>query len=195
MAFEIETIELSLKNPDTGRYLEANTYLVDGVTNDDGSLRPLSIGQLVMAVCLQRASELEAKIIDMMDDMNDTSTNLMSLTQIESDIVNTTSGTVNLNGKYINYASEVDGTHITTSVSYKTFLQNIGVSDVPDTANADSETLINSIESQMDSMNSFSQQSMIELQSLTNKRDQSYDMISNILKSINNQLMGNVNNY
>jgi hypothetical protein len=46
----------------------------------------------------------------------------------------------------------------------------------------------------MDSHNSFSQQTMIDLQSQTAKRDQSYDMISNILKSLNTTLMTNVNN-
>ena len=35
---------------------------------------------------------------------------------------------------------------------------------------------------------------MIELQSLTNKRDQSYDMISNVLKSLNTTIIGNINN-
>ena len=43
-------------------------------------------------------------------------------------------------------------------------------------------------------MNSFSQQKMIELQSETNKRDQAYDMITNILKSINTVQVGIVNN-
>ena len=46
----------------------------------------------------------------------------------------------------------------------------------------------------MDEMNSFSQKTMIELQSLTSKRDQSYDMISNVLKSLNNVLVGISNN-
>ena len=35
---------------------------------------------------------------------------------------------------------------------------------------------------------------MIELQSITNKRDQAYDMISNILKSFNTILTATVNN-
>jgi hypothetical protein len=37
-------------------------------------------------------------------------------------------------------------------------------------------------------------QTMIDLQSQTAKRDQSYDMISNILKSLHTTLMTNVNN-
>ena len=54
--------------------------------------------------------------------------------------------------------------------------------------------LITQIESKMDSLNSFSQQKMIELQSETNKRDQAYDMITNILKSLNTVEVGIVNN-
>ena len=46
----------------------------------------------------------------------------------------------------------------------------------------------------MDRRNSINQQTMIELQSATSKRDQAYDMISNILKSLNNVMLGIVNN-
>ena len=68
------------------------------------------------------------------------------------------------------------------------------MTDVPDAADSASEQLITDIEAKMDSLNSFSQQTMIDLQSLTAKRDQSYDMISNILKSLNTTLLANVNN-
>ena len=56
------------------------------------------------------------------------------------------------------------------------------------------DQLITDIESKMDSLNSFSQEKMIELQSETNKRDQAYDMITNILKSMNTVQVGIVNN-
>ena len=48
----IGTVEfdLSLKNPETGEYLTARAYTVDGVNNVDGTPRELSIGQLVMAI-------------------------------------------------------------------------------------------------------------------------------------------------
>ena len=59
---------------------------------------------------------------------------------------------------------------------------------------SDKDELITQIESKMDSLNSFSQQKMIELQSETNKRDQSYDLITNILKSLNTVEVGIVNN-
>ena len=66
--------------------------------------------------------------------------------------------------------------------------------DVPDTVDASNTKFLTDLEATMDSKNSFSQQTMIELQSQTTKRDQAYDMVSNILKSINTVLIGNVNN-
>ena len=61
-------------------------------------------------------------------------------------------------------------------------------------ANSSSEQLLTDIEAKMDSLNSLSQQTMIDLQSLTAKRDQSYDMISNIVKSLYTTLATVANN-
>ncbi len=189
MAIETVGFDLSLLD-DEGYNLVANTYTVDGVTNEDGSLRELSIGQLVMALCLQRAAELESGIIELMDSMDLTSAQLGALTEIESAIVEATSAKIDLTSKKVT----VNGTEYT----YRDFLVNemgIASSTVGTEADADSADLINAIESTMDSKNSFSQQSMIKLQSQTNKRDQSYDMVSNILKSLQTQITGNINNF
>ena len=174
--------------PEGQSSIYANYYTVDGVTNPDGSLRALSIGQLVMALCLRRATELEAEIIETVESLNKTSEDLERLTEIESAIVNATDTSVDLTAK------KLKG----TDISYYDFLTQsqygIELTNVPTTANSASEQLIADIESKMDSLNSFSQQTMIDLQSLTAKRDQSYDMISNILKSLNTTLLTNVNN-
>ena len=163
--------------------LTANYYTVDGVNNSDGTARPLSIGQLVMALCLARATELEAKIIDVVESLNETSEDLERLTEIEKRIVEATGGSVNLAAEMLS-----DGT------TDKAFLESKGIAVPGDTANSSSEQLITDIEAKMDSLNSFSQQTMIDLQSLTAKRDQSYDMISNIIKSLYTTLTTNVNN-
>ena len=189
MAIGTVEFDLALKSPDTGEYLTARTYTVEGVNNVDGTPRELSIGQLVMAICLQRATLLEAAIIGIMEEMNATSAKLEAMTKIEQDIVDTTSGWLNLNSNYVTY----DGTRY----SYKAFLSGTnlgGLSNVPDSANSGSEQLITDMEAAMDDMNSFSQQKMIELQSETSKRDQTYDMISNVLKSLNTVLVGIANN-
>ncbi|MBP1583095.1 MAG: hypothetical protein J6866_03990, partial [Victivallales bacterium] len=72
--------------------------------------------------------------------------------------------------------------------------QSDGVPDADSYLPSGKDDLITEIESKMDSLNTFSQQKMIELQSETNKRDQAYDMITNILKSLNTVQVGISNN-
>ena len=190
MAIGTVEFDLSMVSPESGEFLTARTYTVEGVENADGSLRQLSIGQLVMAICLNRASKLETDIIALMEEMSATSAQLAALTEIENDILDGGANMDNINTSHVTY----DGRDYT----FYDFLVNVmkfSPSDVPtgfaDGSNTD---LITLIESKMDEKNSFSQQKMIELQSLTNKRDQSYDMISNVLKSLNTVLVGNANN-
>ena len=204
MAIGTVEFDLSMVSPQTGEFLTARAYTVEGVTNVDGSPRLLSIGQLVMAICLNRASKLEADIIALMEEMSATSAQLAALTDIENDILDGGANMNNINTSHVTYDGQ-DYTFYTSHVTYDgqdytfyDFLVNVmkfSASDVPtgfaDGSNTD---LITLIESKMDEKNSFSQQKMIELQSLTNKRDQSYDMISNILKSLNTTMTGIVNN-
>jgi hypothetical protein len=42
---------------DMSRTAKANIYTVSGVTNSDGTLRQLSMAELVMVICLSRAAE------------------------------------------------------------------------------------------------------------------------------------------
>ena len=197
MAIGVDGIFLSMVSPESGEYLTANVYTVDGVYEADGvTLRRLSIGQLVMAICLQRASQLEVGysdkttgkhvdgIIDMMSDIELASEQLELMTKIENEVldhnVNLAKSTLTYNGR---------------TWTYYNFLDTIMELDtIPSTANKDSAEFLTSLEAKMDQKNSFSQQTMIELQSFTNKRDQAYDMVSNVLKSINTTLIGNVNN-
>ena len=209
MAIGTVEFDLSMVSPETGEFLTARAYTVDGVTNVDGSLRELSIGQLVMAICLQRAAELETGIIALMEEMNATSQQLEIMTSIEEKVIGwSTRSSPPHDGKYEHLyhdedkisapGSEYDGK------TMEEFLRAMGVigdgiqcvrfRGDPDPNDIMYDDFITQIEAKMDEKNSFSQQKMIELQSLTNKRDQSYDMISNVLKSLNTQLVGNANN-
>jgi hypothetical protein len=195
-----------MTSPDTGRYLTANFYTVDGVTNADGSLRQLSIGQLVMAICLSRASALETDIIALMEEMNATSAELKIMTTIEEKVVGWTTADPQPHPGYEHlYHDTISGTG--TNYDGKTYmdvLRSMGIigdgiecvrwSGSPDPNDIKYDDFITALESKMDEKNTFSQQKMIELQSLTNKRDQSYDMISNVLKSLNTTIIGNINN-
>lgn len=189
MGFEIDTIDLSMADTNTGMYMTGNVYYVDGVTDGLGNNRPLSVGQLVMAICLQRASQLENSILAMMNKMSITSEELSALTTIEEAIVGKTSGTVDMS-----QTVTVDG----HSYTYTEFLESssIGITVPSGDINVyDASQLVSDIETKMDSLNSMNQKDMIQLQSDTNKRDQSYDMISNILKSLQTTMIGIMNNY
>ena len=191
MAIGTVEFDLSMIDQETGRYLTARAYTVEGITDANGLPRELSIGQLVMAICLDRASKLEKGIIKLMEEMNETSEQLAGMTQIEEELLAATPGNpLDLTSNYIDYNG--------TSYSYKEFLtsENVGIqlANVPNSAHAESSDFITNLEAKMDEKNSFSQRKMIDLQSQTSKRDQCYDMISNILKSLNTVLVGNANN-
>jgi len=198
MAIGTVEFDLSMVSPQTGEFLTARAYTVEGVENPDGSLRQLSIGQLVMAICLNRASMLERQIIELMDEMNTTSQHLADMTTIEKAVIDDFSS--NQNG----HAYDLNNVSITSSTDTVQFLRDQGVlnssqvyvrnDSILSVADIMYDDFITEIESKMDEKNSFSQQKMIELQSLTNKRDQSYDMISNVLKSLNTTMTGIVNN-
>lgn len=192
-SFLTEQIDLSMCSTQTGLPLTANVYTLEGVTAADGSPRLMSIGQLVMAICLQRAAALERDIVDLMDAINQNTALINGLTTAESELVKVdVGGTFNANGTFT-----YDGNRIT----YYDFLTNkAGITGLPARSsdgkwNFDQvQTVISVLEDKMDSLNTISQDTLINLQSLTAKRDQTYDLVSNALKSFNTVLVGNANN-
>ena len=206
--FDTKQIDLSMRNPDTGRFLQANVYFVEGVTNADGSYRELSIGQLVMAICLARATEVEQTLVLKMDAMNQASLRLDSLTEIEAKIAETA-------------AEKTYGDYIGTKWSdigfaekeaarlmklYKTdnwpdfVIEYAKVPSLP-TPEGDKgysleaiDTVLTNIESRMDDLNTQNQSDMIEMQALTNKRDQAYDLNAALIKSFQTVIIGTIAN-
>ena len=112
MSFATQQIELSMCSPQTGLPLAANVYTIEGVTEADGTPRLMSIGQLVMAICLQRASALEDQIIGVMDAINANTQLLDGLTTVEAELVKVDvdgsfnpSNTFVYNGQTISFSS------------------------------------------------------------------------------------------
>ena len=197
MAIASVEFDLSMVDPDTGLFNTARIYTVDGVNNVDGSPRELSIGQLVMAICLQRAAELEAAIIQKMEELENTSSNLEALTAIENEVLTWVE-------KYPSNSYREFDNDSYGGKTYQDILTELEVISYPvdgvrwsgtgDATDISYDDFIAALEAKMDEKNSFSQKTMIELQSLTSKRDQAYDMVSNVLKSLNTVLVGTVNN-
>ena len=185
--FNTEAINLSMRSPETGAYLTSNVYTLEGVTNEDGTLRQMSVGQLVMAVCLNRATELESSILGKMNAMAVTTDKLEMLSGAEKKIADWQSQDENKNAEKITKAKLQE--LLTEEVCTK-LLQEI--EETADEFVLDN--LFKKIEEKMDGYNTISQQDLIEIQSLSSKRDDTYSLISNVLKSIYTVLTGNVNN-
>ena len=186
-------------------YQQVNTYTLDGVTNADGSLRQMSIGQLVMAICLSRAAELETKIVSEMNEMAKTTDKLENFSKIEADLAawqkaNPT-GTLSVDVIKKDDKNVYSTTYPNLYATFKddttrqTFLSDIGMSTSKTSWSADEvDEMMQAVEEQMDSLNTISQEQLIDIQSLTSKRDDTYSLISNVLKSLYTVMTGNVNN-
>lgn len=176
--------------------LQRNVYKVDGVTGiaADGSL---SIGQLVMALCLSRATELEDKIIELMNEISENTEKLNTLTEIQTYLTDWLAENATSSDTLSSSAFT-----ITDSSGNSRNWDSVLIDDFGLSANGDYspyykstvESFVSQIDSKLDELNTFSQETMISLQSTTSKRDQAYDMISNILKTLNTTLTGNANN-
>ena len=185
MAFEIDQIRLyGHYDTDTGKVRTANVYWVEGID------RQLSIAELVMAICLERAASMEDGIIKIMQDMQDTNIAIEDLTRTESLLVaKQESGTSG--SKFSDFTDDAKAipTDATLDTDVVQWLSDHGVAvGSVSTGSAlskdDVQALITATESRLDNLNSLSQQKMIELQSETNKRNQAYDLISSMVKSI-----------
>ena len=206
--FDTRQIDLSMRNPDTGRFLQANVYFVEGVQNADGSYRELSIGQLVMAICLARATEVERELVYKMDEMNQSSLMLDALTSVETKIADTASKT-SYGGVIGPKWSDIGCTKEEEDAFRKLYNVDLWVDfvrgyckvlDMPNfdagngySLNAIDEVMTN-MESRMDDLNTQNQSSLIEMQSLTNKRDQAYDLNAALIKSFQTVIIGTIAN-
>lgn len=187
-SFETEAIALSVRNTDTGRKLTANVY---NVTFEDGTTRVMSMGQLIAALCLGKATEKENDVIAVMQEMAMETTNIEALSDVEAKFIEMGSGAKisDIKGTWT-IVPEGTTTEITTSDA-NLVLQYLGVSGYDP---SDVDSVISAMESKLDEMNTQSQEQLITLQSETNKRDQRYEMTTNVLKSLYTIMSGIVNN-
>ncbi len=197
--FQPDVIKLSMANPETGDLLTANVYTLEGVMNADGeTLRQMSIGQLAMAVCLSRATELESQILVEMEEMAETTDRLDRYSRVEADLANwqkdNPNATLTPEGLSATAYPDLYAT-FSDATKRAQFLSDIGMSTSQTSWSPDEvDEIMQKTEEQMDSLNTISQEQLIDIQSLTSKRDDTYSLVSNVLKSLYTVMTGNVNN-
>lgn len=182
--FEVSKITLSGRDS-SANPLTASVYTLEGVTNDDGSLRLMSIGQLCMAICLQRASKVEVDLVALMNEMAKNSADLSVLSEVEQKIAQ-------------DYEDWDTATNPTTTFSYtgdnaKRFNELMAAAEKDSNYTYDNnkitvkseevDAFFSDVESVMDSLNTTSQELLIDIESLTAKRDDTYSLVSNLTKA------------
>lgn len=207
--FTVTTFDLSLTNSETGNPLVANLYHVDGIS------RALSIAELVMAICLQKATEIESAIITRMEAQSKMTVNLESLTEIQAALTaKMTPPNAQTDGletvaqlRSLGLAFDVsliwykeDGTMVRgkqgqkTYAEIETFLKSTAEVKI-DSGMTTIAEVVQAVSSRIDELNTTNQKEMIELQSDVAKRDNRYELITNMLKSIGTMNLNVVSNY
>lgn len=184
-------IELSSYNPETGVKNTANVYHVEGIRGE------LTIAGLAMAICLQRATALEKEIVDIMSQMQATTKRIEQISKLEEELVNfQDTGIVKGKKKSESYDASQWGAITTGELPdgqtldkrWTLWLKEVGVWDKEKYNQKEIKAdvlneILNDVETGLDSLNTNSQEMMITLQSTTIKRDQSYDMLTALVKS------------
>ena len=133
-----------------------------------GAADNLTLGQLVSAVCIRTAGALEEQSVNKM--------NMMSV------------GTEKLEkaSVYMQAIAEETMSDWATAKSYLT--NTIGVTGLPDDLSTYEKRMqaVNAIKEKLESMTQQAQEDMIDLQTLINRRDMTFNTSSNIIKAMGN---------
>lgn len=210
--FTVTTFDLSMTNPETGNPLVAKLYEVEGIA------RPLSIAELVMAICLGKATEIEEKIVARMETLSRMTVNLEALTEVQTALTSLmvkndkhpalerisqlTSWNPSWGTKYpfdlkLDWYDD-NGVRSTTPISsydsLTEFLKTKAHVTIDPSMLYISE-LVQTVSSRIDELNTTNQKEMIDLQADVSKRDNRYELITNMLKSIGTVNLNAVSNF
>ena len=159
MGIEINQIAVNTSAPEGSRAI--NLYSTATAEN-------LTLGQLVAAVCIRTAAALEEQSVNKMNRM---------------DI-----GTEKLE-KASTYMQQIAEEAMSAWAEAKAYLEDIvGVSGLPDVLDTYEKRMqaVNAIKEKLDAMTQQAQEDMIDLQTLVNRRDMTFNTSSNIVRAMGN---------
>ena len=150
----------------TNRYAPAGSRAINLYST--GTAENLTLGQLVSAVCIRTAGALEEQSVNKM--------NMMSI------------GTEKLEKASV-YLQEIAEETMSDWAAAKAYLADtVGVSGLPDDLSTYEKRMqaVNAIKEKLDSMTQQAQEDMIDLQTIINRRDMTYNTSSNVIKAMGN---------
>ena len=153
----------------TNRYAPAESQAINLYSTETAS--GLTLSQLVAAVCIRTAGALEEQSVNKM--------NIMSV------------GTEKLE-KASSYMQQIAEETLSDWASAKSYLADtVGVSGLPDNISTYEKRMqaVNAIKERLEVLTQQAQEDMIDLQTLINRRDMTFNTSSNIVKAIGNSKM------
>ena len=175
---------------DTFAYGEKDSFLSQiNATYDlnwnNVTMNGLSLSRVIMLVTIIRAELIEQQLVEQMEDLAARTAKLHSSATAEQYILDNYNNTINSSTTIAGLYTYPDGSQVT---NLQTFLQNvlgINVSFSGNWSQEKKDEVISAIQSKQDELNTISQETSINIQSLINKRDQAYLLGSNAISLFN----------
>ena len=167
----IESIQIA-----TNRYAPAGSEAIQ--MYDTGASGPLSLGQLVQAVCIRSAAAYEAQSVIKMNAM--------------------TAGSAKLDAAAAWLPRIVDGSaNWTDARTFLTGTLGIAASSLPDDLSSYDRRMqaAAALKNAMDPLVQSQQEEMIDLQSIVNRRDVAFSTSSNVVRALGTSQMDNAQNF
>ena len=167
----LESIQIA-----TNRYAPAGSEAIN--MYDTGASGPLTLGQLVQAVCIRTAASLEAQSVNKMNTM--------------------TAGSVKLDDAAGWLTKIAQGTADWTAA--KAFLvgtMGIAESELPPDLSSYDRRMqaASALKNKMDALTQTQQEAMVDLQSIVNRRDVAHSTASNVVRALGTSSMDNAQNF
>ena len=162
MSIEANAIAVNRYAPEGSKAI--NLYSTSSAEN-------LTVGQLVSAVCIRTAGALEAQSVTKMNRM---SVNTEKLEQTST------------------YLQQIAENTLTDWATAKAYLESaLEVSGLPNDLSTYERRMqaVNAIKEKLEAMTQQAQEDMIDLQTLINHRDMTYNTSSNVVKAMGNSKM------
>ena len=175
--------EILIETVGTNRYAPAaaqsvDTYIYNGSAD-------MTLGQLVMAVCIRRAAALETASVEKMNELNATNVKLQAYSKVMEQLATADS---------LDTAIDIASTGFTPSKVSRTatirefLVTECGISStsLPSSlsTSADREKAIDALKALVDPLSQTSQEQTIDLQSLVSRRDVTYNTSSATVKRL-----------
>ncbi len=160
----------------TNRYAPAGSESI--LMYDTGASGPLTLGQLVQAVCIRSAAVVEAQSVTKMNTMTAGSLQLETASTYLSQIVQETADWPAVK-------------------AYLTGTLGIPAQELPDNLSTYDKRIqaANALKAKVDALTQDQQENMIDLQTLVNRRDNAYSTSSNIVRSLATSSADNAQNF